>query len=154
MRTVPTLSIGAVAARTGCTVPTIRYYEEIGLLPPGLRTEAGRRVYAEPALQRLTFVRRCREFGFSIEEVRELVGLVDQRDAPCVDVRSIAAEHLGRVRTKLAELQALEASLASFVGGCDAECAGGVAADCSIFEDLSVRSAVEPRPTPGPCCSR
>ncbi len=70
-------SIGVIARQTGCTVPTIRYYEEIGLLPPGPRTEAGRRVYGDEAVRRLTFIRRCRDFGFSIEQVRELVSLVD-----------------------------------------------------------------------------
>ncbi|HSV60040.1 MAG TPA: MerR family transcriptional regulator [Variovorax sp.] len=61
------VSIGVLAKQTGCTVPTIRYYEQIGLLPAGPRTEAGRRHYDETAAQRLTFIRRCREFGFSIE---------------------------------------------------------------------------------------
>jgi len=93
-----TLSIGAVAKRAGCTVPTIRYYEDIGLLPPAARTDAGQRHYGEAALRRLTFIRRCRDFGFSIEQVRELVGQVDQPDRPCTEVRDIAAVHLAEVR--------------------------------------------------------
>ena len=71
------LSIGFVARQTGCTVPTIRYYEEIGLLPPAGRTEAGQRQFDERTIRRLGFIRRCRDFGFSIEQVRELVGLFD-----------------------------------------------------------------------------
>jgi len=131
-------SIGVLARQTGCTVPTVRYYEEIGLLPPGPRTESGRRMYGEAAVRRLTFIRRCRDFGFSIEQVRELVGLVDQPDRPCVEVRDVAAKHLGQLREKLVELQALEQSMAAFVGSCSTACAGGAAVDCTILEDLSV----------------
>lgn len=88
------------------------------------------------ALQRLRFIRRCRSFGFSIDQVRELVGLVDAPDRPCVELRDIAARHLLSVRERLAELQALERSMAGFVAGCEAACAGGPAQDCRIFEDL------------------
>jgi DNA-binding transcriptional MerR regulator len=132
-----TISIGVLAQKTGCTVPTIRYYEEIGLLPAGPRTEAGRRLYGAPAVRRLTFIRRCRDFGFSIEQVRELVGLVDEPQRPCVEVRDIASGHLAEVRKKLAELQALEASLSAFVVSCDTACAGGPSVDCTILEDLA-----------------
>lgn len=132
------LSIGAVAKRTGLTVPTIRYYEGIGLLPPAARTDAGQRHYGEGALRRLTFIRRCRDFGFSIEQVRELVGLVDEPDRPCTEVRDIAAVHLAEVKRKLQELKALELSLDAFVSSCDAACAGGAAMDCTILEDLTL----------------
>jgi len=145
------ISIGVLAQLTGCTVPTIRYYEEIGLLPIGPRTDGGRRVYREPAVKRLTFIRHCRDFGFSIEQVRELVGLVDAPERPCVEVRDIAAVRLRQVREKLAELQALESSMSAFVVSCDSACAGGAALDCTILEDLAL-------PTTGPngsgagCC--
>src|ERR1700712_5105280 len=102
-----TLSIGVLAQQTGCTVPTIRYYEEIGLLPAGPRTEAGRRLYREPALKRLLFVRRCRDFGFSIEQVRQLVGLVDAPERPCVEVRDIAAGDPAAGRQKIVDPPAL-----------------------------------------------
>ena len=105
-----TVAIGALAQQTGCTVPTIRYYEEIGLLPAVPRTEAGRRLYGAPTVKRLTFIRRCRDFGFSIDQVRELMGLVDEPDRPCVEVRDIASGHLKEVRKKLEELKALESS--------------------------------------------
>lgn len=148
-----TLSIGAVAKRTGCTVPTIRYYEDIGLLPTAARTDAGQRQYGESTLRRLTFIRRCRDFGFSIEQVRELVGLVDQPDRPCLEVRSIAASHLAEVRRKLDELRALEGSLNAFVWSCDTACAGRAAMDCSILEDLAL-PADKPRVVPANgCCS-
>jgi DNA-binding transcriptional MerR regulator len=146
-------SIGVLAQQTGCTAPTIRYYEDIGLLPIGPRTDAGRRVYGEAAVRRLTFIRRCRDFGFSIEQVRELVALVDQPDKPCVEVRDVAARHLGQLREKLAELQVLERSLADFVCQCDAACAGGAVIDCTLLEDL----AASPRDSQGAqranCCS-
>jgi DNA-binding transcriptional MerR regulator len=132
------LSIGLVARQTGSTVPTIRYYEEIGLLPPANRTESGQRHYNEATVRRLTFIRRCRDFGFSIEQVRELVGLVDQRDRPCIEVRDIAATHLAQLRTKLDELKALEASLSAFVCSCETACAGGTSVDCTILEDLAL----------------
>jgi len=132
------LSIGLVARRTGATVPTVRYYEDIGLLPPAARTEAGQRSYDEGTIRRLVFIRRCRDFGFSIEQVRELVGLVDEPDRPCAEVRDIAAAHLAQVRQKLEELKALEASLSTFVCSCDIACSGGPAVDCTILEDLAL----------------
>jgi MerR family copper efflux transcriptional regulator len=132
-----TLSIGTLARQAGCTVPTIRYYEEIGLLPAAPRSEGGQRLYGEPALRRLSFIRRVRGFNFSIEQVRELVSLVDEPDRPCLEVRDIAAVHLREVRQKLAELRELEINLAGFVDSCERACAGGTAVNCTILEDLS-----------------
>jgi MerR family copper efflux transcriptional regulator len=132
------LSIGFVARQTGCTVPTIRYYEEIGLLPPAGRTEAGQRTFDERTVRRLAFIRRCRDFGFSVDQVRELTGLVDEPGRPCAEVRDIAAAHLAEVRRKLDELKTLEASLNAFVCSCESACMGGPVTDCSILEDLAV----------------
>lgn len=146
-------SIGFVARQTGCTVPTIRYYEEVGLLPPMRRTEGGQRYYDDKAIRRLMFIRRCRDFGFSIEQVRELVGLVDQPDRPCVEVRDIAASHLAQVRAKLEELKALEANLDAFVGSCDAACAGGSAVDCTILENLGPPGDQARLLIQGGCCT-
>jgi len=150
-----TLSIGVLARQAGCTVPTIRYYEEIGLLPPGPRTDAGRRVYGQAAVRRLIFIRRCRDFGFTIEQVRELVGLVDEPDRPCSEVRDVAARHLAELRQKLAEMQALESSVAAFVCSCDTACAGGPAVDCTILDDLASPASALDRSstTPKRCCS-
>ena len=147
------LSIGFVARQTGCTVPTIRYYEEIGLLPPAGRTEAGQRLFDERTIRRLGFIRRCRDFGFSIEQVRELVGLVDESDRPCAEVRDIAATHLVEVRRKLDELKALEASLSAFVCSCESACVGGPAVDCTILEDLAASERrAQGRKYRGSCC--
>lgn len=131
-------SIGLVSRQTGCTVPTIRYYEEIGLLPPASRTEAGQRHYDEGTIRRLRFIRRCRDFGFSIDQVRELVGLGDHPDRPCAEARDIAARHLKQVRAKLDELTALESNLSAFVDSCESACVGGTAVNCTILEDLAL----------------
>jgi DNA-binding transcriptional MerR regulator len=131
------LKIGALARQTGTNAPTIRYYEEIGLLRSAGRQAGNQRVYGEADVKSLTFIRRCREFGFSIDQVRSLVALVQDPASPCVQARDLAQTHLTAVRAKLAELKALERSLAAFVTDCDASCAGGVGSDCVILDDLS-----------------
>ncbi len=138
-------------------MPTIRYYEEVGLLPAAPRTDGNQRHYDEAAIRRLTFIRRCRDFGFTIEQVRELVGLVDEPNRDCVEVRDIAQAHLTVVQKKLAELQALEASLSAFVCSCNTACAGGPAADCTILEELAVLATAWGTSAPAisarSCCS-
>jgi DNA-binding transcriptional MerR regulator len=131
-----TLRIGALADRTGTNAPTIRYYEAIGLLRSPERQRSGQRVYGEDDAKRLTFVRRCRDFGFSIEQVRSLIALLEDRKRSCMDARDLAREHLAGVRARLRELRALERSIAGFVASCDASCAGGPGPDCVILEDL------------------
>lgn len=131
------LKIGALAERTSTNAPTIRYYEEIGLLPKAHRMEGGQRCYTDADVSRLTFIRRCREFGFSIEQVRTLVALLQDPSRSCLEARSLAREHLNAVRGKLSELRALERSIASFVKECDVQCAGGPGPSCVILEDLS-----------------
>ncbi len=101
------------------------------------RQAGNQRVYTDADVKSLTFIRRCREFGFSIDQVRSLVALVQDPASPCVQARDLAQEHLVAVRAKLAELKALERSLAAFVTSCDTSCAGGAGPDCVIFDDLS-----------------
>jgi DNA-binding transcriptional MerR regulator len=144
-----TLTIGRLAELTQSNVPTIRYYEEIGLLPKAARRLGGHRTYGETDLQRMTFIRRCRDFGFPIEQVRTLVALTERPDRDCVEARDVAQQHLDIVREKLRELRALEKSLRNLVTACDAQCAGGSAADCVILEDLSRIGE-----TAGTCCSK
>jgi MerR family transcriptional regulator, copper efflux regulator len=132
-----TLKIGALARQTGTNAPTIRYYEEIGLLRSAGRQAGNQRIYGDADVKRLTFIRRCREFGFSIDQVRSLVALVQDPTSPCVQARDLAQTHLTTVRAKLAELKALERSIAAFVADCDASCAGGIGSDCVILDDLS-----------------
>jgi DNA-binding transcriptional MerR regulator len=133
------LTIGALARDAGCTVPTIRYYEEIGLLPRASRSAGGQRLYAAADLRRLSFIRRCRDFGFSIEQIAEFVALVDAPQRDCTAARDLAQVHLDSVRRKLKELRALERSLKSYVDSCTAECAGGPASACVILDDLGAQ---------------
>lgn len=137
----PSLTIGTLATHTNTNVPTIRYYEEIGLLPQARRSANGRRYYWDADLKRLTFIKRCRDFGFPIEQVRELVKLFEDGDRACIEVRDLAQMHLNTVRGKLEEMRRLEATLVSFVESCDEACCQGSTKNCAIIEDLS---AVEP----------
>jgi MerR family copper efflux transcriptional regulator len=134
---VSVLTIGALAKATGLTTPTIRYYEEIGLLPAPRRTDGGQRHYHPLDVERLTFIKQCRDFGFSIERVRMLLDLSVSRERDCSETRDIAKAHLDEVQTKLRELRALELRLKSFLRRCDEACAGGPGAECVIFEDMS-----------------
>lgn len=130
------LKIGELAQATGTSAPTVRYYEQIGLLPVARRRGAQRR-YGEDDVRRLTFVRRCREFGFPIEQVRLLLTLMDDNERSCLEARDIAASHLIAVRDKLAELHALERSIAGFIEAADAVCSGGSGADCAVLGELA-----------------
>jgi DNA-binding transcriptional MerR regulator len=135
------LTIGTLAARTQCSVPTIRYYEQIGLLPRSDRASNGHRYYRAEDLKRLTFIKRCRDFGFPIEQVRDLATLFEDGDRACREVRDLAQVHLDEVRRKLNEMRQLEASLEAFVGSCNAACSGGLTRNCVIIEDMSLPCA-------------
>lgn len=112
-------TIGQVAARGGSNIETIRYYERIGLLPEASRR--GRyRCYDAADVARLEFVRRSRELGFSIKEVRALLGLASGGHESCAEARDLAAVHLADVRSKIADLQRMERVLAKTVMACDA----------------------------------
>jgi len=114
----------------------LRYYEEVGLIPPALRRESGQRVYPESVLDVLILIRHCRDLGFSIEETRELVALSTNGERDCVEVRAIAQTHLTAVRAKMAELRRLDRSLSSYMRACSEGCAGGPAPNCNILTDL------------------
>lgn len=130
------LSIGALAELTGSSVPTIRYYEEIGLIPTARRRDSGHRCYGDETVELLRFIRSCRDFGFGIEQVRELVSLSTSQERDCFETRDIAQAHLGAVRAKLEDLRNLERSLTRFVKSCTEQCAGGPATHCTILQDL------------------
>jgi DNA-binding transcriptional MerR regulator len=125
--------IGLLAERTGASVPTIRYYEQIGLLRRAGRRN-GRREYDNEDVRRVAFIRRCRQFDFSIEQIRTLLLLV-QANGPCAEARLAAERHLAVVRSRLAELSALETSIASLIVACKAGCDGGAVSDCVIVQD-------------------
>jgi DNA-binding transcriptional MerR regulator len=131
------MKIGELARRTRTNAPTIRYYEEIGLLPAPARREGGQRNYGDSDSRRLTFVRQCREFGFPIEQVRSLVALTEDQDRSCTEARSIAQVHLDAVREKITELKGLERNLTDFIKRCDAVCSGGPGPDCVILRDMA-----------------
>jgi MerR family transcriptional regulator, copper efflux regulator len=137
------LKIGELAELTGTSAPTIRYYEQVGLLRRAPRQSGGQRVYSRDDVERPTFIRRCREFDFSIEQVRALVAIMQDPKSSCMDARDMAAEHLTAVRAKMRELKALERSLIAFVKACNTSCAGGPGPDCVILDDLAKSSASE-----------
>jgi len=123
---------GVIAARTGVNVETVRYYERIGLLPAPPRSAGGHRIYDEAMLRRLNFIRRCRELGFTLDEVRSLLKLVDGGDYNCGEVEALTSAHLGEVRHKLADLKRLEKVLREMV----ARCEGGEVPECPVIEVL------------------
>jgi MerR family copper efflux transcriptional regulator len=145
------LTIGALAKRVGFAVSALRYYEEVGLIPPALRRESGHRVYPESVLDVLVLIRHCRDLGFSIDETRELVALSTNGERDCVEARAIAQVHLTAVRAKMAELRRLDRSLSSYVRACSAGCAGGPAPNCNILTDL--RQSVPGGTDSSGCCS-
>lgn len=132
-----TFRIGDLAALTATSTPTIRYYESVGLLPPAIRQAGGQRRYGPDDVRRLTFIRRCREFGFSVEQVRELVDLVGDPSRDCRDALPIAESHLATVRVRLAELRALERDIAAFAERCSTSCAGGPGPSCVPLAQLA-----------------
>ena len=135
------LKIGALARVTGTSVPTVRYYEQIGLLPAAARQSGSQRVYGDADVRRLTFIRRCRDFGFPIDQVRILASLAQAPDQVCSEVREVALAHLVEIRKKRAELEELEHSIAAFVATCDAACSSGSNADCVVLKELSSRDS-------------
>ena len=131
------MTIGELAKRSGVNIPTIRYYEEVGLLRPPARKSSRHRIYETTDANGLTFIRRCRAFGFSIAEVRTLVDLTSSAARPCFEARDLAQSHLETVRVTISELRALEKSLKQFIQTCDTQCAGGPGKACAILNDLA-----------------
>ena len=127
------LTIGDLAKRTDTKVETVRYYERIGLLPAPARTGGNYRSYDGDNLGRLSFIRRARGLGFSIDQVRELLDLADQRDRSCEAVDIIARQQLAQIERKIADLTALRDELADLIG----RCKHGTVADCRIIETLA-----------------
>jgi len=128
----PALTIGALSKLTRVKVETIRFYERIGILHTPPRSTGGRRVYGASDLMRLGFVRRSRELGFSLGEVRELLLLVEGGHHTCAEVKAITLDHLADVRRKIADLKRLEKTLADVAG----KCKGGKVPSCPIVEAL------------------
>lgn len=126
------LTRGAFAARTGCSIETIRYYEQIGILPPPLRTGGGHRLYGEGFIKRLTFILRSRDLGFTLEEIRELLRMVDGRNYTCAQVDVLAQKHLLGIRRKISALKRLKSTLETMT----AQCSRGQIPECPIIDAL------------------
>lgn len=127
------MPIGGLAKATGVKIPTIRFYEGIGLLPEPVRTESDRRIYDQTAVDRLGFIKHARQLGFSVEAIRDLLDLSDHPDRSCEQANALAAAQLETVTVKIRQLQALRAELKRMV---DAACRGQVS-DCRVIEVLS-----------------
>ena len=128
------IQIGELSRRTGCNIVTIRYYEQIALLPAPARSAGRYRVYDTADVRRLAFIRRARELGFTLDEVRTLLSLsADDGQDTCANVREVAERHLADVRAKIADLQAMEHVLADAVR----RCAAGEVPGCPIIDALS-----------------
>lgn len=131
------MTIGKLATAAGVNVETIRYYERTGLIAPPPRTDGNYRSYGGQDVRRLRFIRRTRELGFTLEQVRALLGLSVQADRDCDTVAAIAIAHLVDVDRKIADLTALRRELADAV----AHCAGGAVSECRILEAFSPPAA-------------
>ncbi len=131
-QTETTYSIGEVARRSGVKIETIRFYERSGLLAPPPRTTGGHRVYGSAAAKRLNFIRRARELGFTLAQVRELLAFADERGATCAEVERLARDHLVEVRSRIADLSRMDVVLSDLV----THCAGDKVPECPILEAL------------------
>ena len=130
-------TIGELSKRTDVNIETIRYYEKIGIMPNPPRNSSGYRIYSAPHLERLSFIRRGRELGFSQAEVRKLLTLVDEHQFTCTEVREMTVKQRLTVRNKIKDLRKLEQALTAMVK----ECAGGDIPDCPIIDALFAHGA-------------
>ena len=123
---------GDLARVTGCNIETIRYYEKTGLLPDPPRTNAGYRIYSAAHATRLRFILRARELGFSMEDIRGLMGLEDGAAPTCAEVKERTERHLADVRARIEDLQRIEFVLAETAGGCS----GDDVPDCPVLDTI------------------
>jgi MerR family transcriptional regulator, mercuric resistance operon regulatory protein len=126
------LTIGTLSERTGGNIETIRYYERIGLMPRAARSNGGHRLYGEDHVKRLGFIRRSRELGFTLDQIRTLLGLVDGRRYTCAQVKRVTVEHLEEIHRKVADLRAIERVLKDMAAQCD----GGAVPKCAVIDAL------------------
>ena len=126
-------AIGAVANQTGLKIPTIRFYEQEGLIRAPGRTGSGRRLYSDADISRLSFIKHARALGFELDDIRSLLDLTDNPDRSCDDADRIARKHLAEVEQRLVQLTELKAELKRIVRSC----VGGTAAQCRVIEALA-----------------
>lgn len=127
-------SIGSLSKKTGVKVPTIRYYEQIGLIDPVVRTEGNQRRYSNTELDRICFIRHARDLGFSIEAIRKLIELSQLPDKDCADANKIAHKQLIRTQARIASLQGLEAELIRITNHCNGD---GHISECYVLSSLA-----------------
>lgn len=127
------MNIGEAAKASGVSAKMIRHYESLGLFPEAARTEAGYRQYGEKDVNTLRFIRHSRDLGFSLEQIRELLGLWQDRRRPSRQVKALAQAHIQELDAKLQELQAMKATLAHLVHCCH----GDDRPDCPIIDTLA-----------------
>jgi MerR family mercuric resistance operon transcriptional regulator len=120
-KTVDEFTIGALSKHTGVKIETVRYYEKSGIMPNPPRSAGGFRMYRGEHVNRLRFIRRCRQLGFSMADIERLLGLVDDRGYTCGEVRATTLEHADMVRTKVRDLHRLEKTLRSIASQCTGE---------------------------------
>ena len=130
------LSIGTLSRRTGVKIPTIRYYEQIGVMTTPGRTSGGQRRYDQAGLERLAFIRHARDLGLGIEAIRDLLRLSANGDAPCEGADRIAAQHLASIKDKIKHLRRLEKELKRITSFC----AGDTIGECYVIEALTSHS--------------
>ena len=126
------LTRGELAVRIGCNIETIRYYEQVGLLPPPPRSRGGHRLYGQDLVKRLNFVRRSRDLGFALKEIRGLLRLVDGGKHTCAQVEAMALDHVREIRRKILDLNKLKNVLATMAS----QCGGNKVPDCPIIDAL------------------
>ncbi len=129
----PNLTIGELAAWTSCKIQTIRYYEQIGLMPGAPRTRGNQRRFGQQHLERLAFIRHSRELGFSLDVIREILSMTDEPDHSCAAVDQMARRQLQQVESRIARLQALAIEFKRMIR----RCRGGRIAECRIIEALA-----------------
>jgi MerR family transcriptional regulator, mercuric resistance operon regulatory protein len=134
------LTIGKLSQLSGVNIETIRYYERVKVLPAPARAENGRRTYGPTETRILIFIRRARELGFSLDEVRALLRLGGPGKASCGEVREIAAHHLNDIRAKISDLRKLERLLSKTV----AQCTGTAAPVCPVLDILDIQHSNQP----------
>jgi len=132
MHTARNYTRGQIAALTGSNIETVRYYESIALMPDPPRSANGFRVYDQRHLKRLNFILRSRKLGFSIEEIRSLLSLVDEETFTCDEVKEVTVSHQKDIKQKISDLRKLEKNLATMISQCD----GGTVPHCPIIETL------------------
>lgn len=127
------MTIGELSRHTGCKIVTIRYYETIGILPKPSRTEGGHRLYTLEHLKSLTFIRRARTLGFTLDAIKDLLALAKGKKTSCDKIRAVGQTHLEEIRERIADLQTMEAVLKDLVK----RCKGKTIPECLIIETLS-----------------